>query len=444
MLLIITPILILICTPAHGSEQKLRDHDQKIITHTDIIRHEIPPWVHESRSNLILLLQDTCKLYADLANIVVDFMGDFGYGTWFPDVTIKNKRELDDIMHIIPLSQGRFALNSFPENDIIKIYDTDGNIQHILRHNEEIHHLSPCSQGTKIAASSTNGSINVWNIISDKKACLQDKFSQLLSTVHSETIRLLELPPHNLAIAHDNTLQLWNTQNEKCLLTSHHTQCLTTPLIKLATNNIAFGVHETLRPAMGITLWNTTTGSLFYIRRAHDKSIDAIIALCTGLLATSATTLVKVWDTRKGRLLHTLHSRCGDIEDLCKLPRGNLASGGLDGIDIWDARAGTHIYTFHYTNGHVMTLLRLPGGRLAAGGHGEKITIWDVATGVCLQTLSGHWESVKTLKVLPDGKLLSADTGGLIKIWKSAINPEEFRSKKSEKPQKSPSYCHIS
>jgi WD40 repeat protein len=436
MLLIITPILILICTPAHGSEQKLRDHDQKINTALEVVRHQLPAWVKESRKQLIHMLDETCRIPTDLGNIIVDFMGDFGYGKWFRHATIKNNAPITagKTIHIVPLTQGRFAVSASHEYDTIKVYDADGNLQNTLSHGSEVRHFSSCSDRTGIVTSSLDGRVKMWKLTSDKKAQWCRKFAQPLSS------QFLELGMHRLVIGNASTLQLWDMQNKKCLLTSEHNKSITTPLIKLSTDKIAVGCytisldyHQNHFNWM-LMLWDTTSGSIEYLTSHHNSCINFIASLPNGLAATASyvgNKMIHVWNTHESELLHTLVPLEGYAYSLCALFDGTLASGAYNAIDIWNPTTGALIRTLRdETIQGIDTLLELSCGRLAAGGSGNNITIWDVVQGVCLQTLSGHWESDKTLKVLSDGKLLSADKAREITIWNSAINPEEFRSKK--------------
>jgi WD40 repeat protein len=464
MFIITISLLILISTPAYSAENKLHDHDQKISTAAEVVRHQLPAWVKESRRNLIQLLDKTCKLPTVVGNIIVDMMGDCGYGTWFPQVTINNTIKHERSMCIVTLPHGGFAVTSGSENDTIKVYDADGNLQHTLLNGAEVSNFSACLDGAGIAVNSTNGSINLWKLTSNKEAQLRRKFSQLLSKRQSHQNQFLELQPHRLVIARHDALQLWDTQDKRCLATGDigRRQQIRTPLIKLSTGNIAACCKDTLYAALytgrmnwHIILWNTTTQAVSCIQNVHDREIAAMVALPYGLLATASSSyssfsdslrdkgIIKVWDTETTQLLHTLRSYRGTVHALCALLNNTLASGAYGAIDVWSPTTGARVRTVRdHTMGLVRALLELPCGRLAAGGN--NITIWDVVQGVCLQTLSGHWESVKTLKVLSDGKLLSADKAGKITIWNSAINPEEFRSKKSEKPQKSQSHCRIS
>jgi len=437
---------MLIATPAHGAEEELSDHDQKTNTALNVVRHQPPAWLEKSRNKLILLLQETCKFPTDLGNIIVDMMGDCGYGKWFLHITIKNKLEYRiDKMHIVTLSDGRFAVTS-PKTNIIKVYDSDGNLQDVLQHDSKIYFLSACSDGTGILASCEN-KVYAWTLAAGKKAQLRAEFSEKLSTSGMFN-HLLELSPHRLVIGHAGELQLWNTQNEECIATSRCDKTIKTLLTRISTGDIAFGYKDThleddrnWAVAYGIALWNIRTGALSYIPQAHDNIMSAITALPHGLFATAAHSLpeakapIKVWNSKNNTLLHTLYPQKSRMaHSLVALPDGILASGAYKTIDIWNYITGVCIRTLHNeTMDLVEVLLKLPHGHLAAGGTGKNITIWDVAKGLCLQTLSCS-DDIVTLKVLSDVKLLSRTTNGGITLWGSAIQPETFTLQASQTP----------
>jgi len=464
MLCIIIPLLMLIATPAHSAERELHDSDQKISTESNVTRHKPPAWAEESRKNLILLLQEICNLPTDLGSIIVDMMGDCGYGKLFPHITIKNRLRQHDATRIITLSDERFAVAPYPDKDTIEAYDSDGNLQHILKHGDNILSLYACSNGTGIVANSFKGTVKVWDISPVKKARLRKKFSQLLSTTSHTPNRFLELSPHRLVIGNPHTLRLLDTQNKKYLLTSELNKLISTPLTKLSTENIAVGYDYAI-PMSGIIVWNTTTGALLCVKHAHDGHMRAIAALPYGLLATASyihslqkKEPIKVWNSANGSLLHALYpQQCNMTHSLVALPDGNLAAGSSGLVDIWNPISGTHIRTLHNgTIDIIHTLLPLPHGRLAAGGICQNITIWDVKEGECLQTLFDHNGCSVILKLLSNGNLLSADSCGNIKIWKNTIDhtiapikaprtPPKPRTLQASSPsQKSQSYCRIS
>jgi WD40 repeat protein len=309
-----------------------------------------------------------------------------------------------------------------------------------------VKYLSACLNGAGIAASSDYGIINIWKLKPNKAIPCQ-KLSQMLP----QTGRLQDivvLSPHHLGITRHNTLQIWNTQNKKCIATLQlrPDQFLRISPIKLSTGNIAVCCKAIKPPGSDtncinsdIILWNTTTQAVSCIQNVHDREIAAMVALPYGLLATTAYVgekIITVWDTNACKPLHTLRPYCGNAYSLCALSNGTLASGAYNAIDIWDPIAGKRLRTLHHkTIQSVDTLLELPFGRLAAGSN--NITIWDVAQGVCLQTLPCD-QQIAILKSLSTGALLSADSTGKITIWNSAIHPTAFSH---QKPQ---SYCRIS
>jgi len=452
ILFIITSLFMLIATPAHGAEEELSDHDQKTNTALNVVRHKPPAWLEKSRKQLILMLQETCNFPTVLGEIILDLMGDCGSGKLFPHVTIKNKHKYEGSeMHIVTLSDGRFAVTSCPNSDIIKVYDADGNLQHTLQHGSHMRCLSACSDGAGIAASSTDGGVNIWELNSTKKALLCSEFSHMLSKPGPSKY-LVELSPHRLVVANYCALQLWDTENKTCSLESNFKNSIDTPLIKLSTGNIAVGYYNVSRNNenhqkinWALALWNTTTGALSYIPQAHDNIMSAITALPHGLFATGCPNrelgqkgVIKIWDIEQGKLLHTLVPYHGAPYAFCALPDGTLASGAYNAIDIWNPTTGTRIRTLHHNSiGSVQALLELPYGCLVAGGTGKNITVWDVVKGVCLQELTCSQE-IKMLKTLSNGKLLSADRRGRIKIWDSAIDLAKFPSTSSQ------SHCRIS
>jgi len=442
---IIIPLFMLISTPAHSAERELHDRDRKTNTALNVVLHKPPAWAEESRNKLILLLQEICNLPTDLGNIIVDMMGDCGYGKLFPLATIKNKYHVrGKIISIVTLSHNRFA-EATAEDTIIKIYDAHGNLQHTLEHDAEVLSLSAYSHGTGIVASSSGGNISMWKLIPDKKPRLRREFSQLLSEHQIHENQFLELPPHHLVLGNYSTLQLWNIEKKTCLFKTMHNKHITTPLTKLSTGNIAVGCYSlSLKNQQNqihwmLMLWNTTTNVLSYITSDHNNRMSTITALPHGLVATAnyvGEKIIYVWDTEKGKLLHRLCPYRGHAFSLCALSNGHLASGAYNAIDIWNPSSGARIRTLrNNTMMSVDALLELPCGHLVAGGTGKNITIWDVVKGLCLQTLPCS-DDIVTLKVLSDVKLLSATTNGEITLWNTAIDPEAFTLQASQTPSK--------
>ena len=132
----------------------------------------------------------------------------------------------------------------------------------------------------------------------------------------------------------------------------------------------------------------------------HAKSINCMLELGSGALATGYhDNTVIVWGA-DGCIIHELWGHSGVVQALIELPDGRIASGSWDKtIRVWSAEPGCSreeskcdLLEDHTGGVHVLCLIS--DGRLASGGYDNTVRIWDLGSCECLVILDHtHWVS---------------------------------------------------
>ncbi len=172
-----------------------------------------------------------------------------------------------------------------------------------------------------------------------------------------------------------------------------------------------------------IKLWNLERGVCIKTLCGHTASVDSLVVLPGGLLASGSHKTIKLWDLKRGECTKTLRGHGYFVYSLVVLPSGQLASGSADKtIMVWDVERGSCTKTLSGHTVFVRSLEVLPDGKLVSGSADHTIKLWDVKRGI-LQTLRGHGHSVNSLAVLPSGLLASGAFGEAIKLWEVGCRP---------------------
>jgi WD40 repeat protein len=172
-----------------------------------------------------------------------------------------------------------------------------------------------------------------------------------------------------------------------------------------------------------VKVWDATTGQEIHMLKGHTLGVNAVAFSPDGTRLASAgeDRTVKVWDPATGQLLQTLYGHTLLVLDLAFSPdRSQVASAGADQtVRVWDARTGQEVSTLQGHGNIVMSLAFSPDGtRLASGSQDRTVKLWDVTQSQRATTLRGHQAPVQGVAFSPDGaRLASASADGTAKLW---------------------------
>lgn len=344
--------------------------------------------------NLIHLepLDFTGYLVGNLINLL-SFMGVDLTGYNFSGLTIRQAY----------LKGNNFCSVNFSKSDFINVVFAEkfGGILGVA--------FSP--DGNKIASSSTDGEIRLWQVATGQQL-LQWK-------AHSNWVRSIAFSPDGKTIGSgsaDCSVKIWDTETAECL---HH--CLGH---SSRVWSVVFSPNGELLASSSddqtIRFWKVSTGEYLQSLIGHTGRIRAIAFSSDGhnLVSASDDQTIRIWDVTTGGILRlyglTIRSIVGMSEtDL-------FASSDADRIlKVWKFTTGDSILTLEGHQDEIWTVVvNLSGTTIASGSNDKTIKIWNVATGECSKTLYGHSKDVLSIDFSPNEEMLvSGSNDQTIRLW---------------------------
>jgi WD40 repeat protein len=258
--------------------------------------------------------------------------------------------------------------------------------------------------------------IRIWNI--DRKAEIQQLNGY---TFYNRLLSLVKIKDEMLASGceYDGYIQIWNYTRGKLLKNISHSKSIQ-DLVSLTNGNLASTSAES------ILIWNTTSWQILNTLIGHERIVTCIENVLDDVLATgSFDRTIRFWNTTTGRNTKTLNREIDLTQCLLFLDSGHLASGEKDSfIKIWNFQTDSLVT---YVSGHtqmVTSLVKLKKAHMASTSADMTIKVWnyenaDVVALLC--TLRGHSNHVNALIELPNGYLASGSLDQTVKIWNLAV-----------------------
>jgi WD40 repeat protein len=328
---------------------------------------------------------------------------DFVYSVnYSPDGSRVVTTSADETLKVWEVATGRelFSVNNFDPNDAV--FTPDGQYLAVGDDKEiiimeaasgEIQATAPgpgqnvivllfSPDGTRLAASSSDGDARIWNYDNG-----EIDPNPLLLSGHKSLVAGVSFTPDGRYLAtgsDDGTARVWDISLD---------------------GGREFGTY------------------------AHDSGVIEVAFSPDGswLASTSQDGTAKIWDTATREERFTLKEHEDWVIGVTIHPDGRtLATSSNDGtVRIWDAQTGEErlVIQAHEVNPGFFSGAKgidysADGGRLATGGADQVARVWDADTGEELFALTGHTGTINAVDYSPDGRwLITAGDDGLIKVW---------------------------
>jgi WD40 repeat protein len=287
------------------------------------------------------------------------------------------------------------------------------------------------SDGTTLAAGTTNHEVRVWQVASGK---------QISSYIgHTDWVSSVDFSPDNRRIAsssNDQTIRLWNVETGEGL------EIRQAHLYRV--REVAFSPTDAILASGGgdemVRLWDINTGQCITELKGHTGWIETVAFSPDGtiLASGSADHTVHLWDVKTGQRLQVLQGHTDWIRAVTFDPDGNFVASGANDqtIRLWDIKTGQCLKTLQgHTSNIISVTFSVDGKILASGSSDRTIRFWDIDKGECYKTLRVHNEAVRALVFSPDGRVLAsgsidhtlrlwdATTGQCLKTLQGRTNP---------------------
>ena len=183
-----------------------------------------------------------------------------------------------------------------------------------------------------------------------------------------------------------------------------------------------------------VRLWNPLTGHCLQVLTGHTGIVTSVAFSPDGrsLVSTSGDQTVRIWNVATGTCTQVLHGHAACVWSAVFHPDGQrLFSGGEDNvIRVWDLGSGQCLQTVKAHLAWVRAIALNPTGTLlASGSFDQTIKLWAIAPcesgedplGACQATLMGHHQPLTSLAFSPDGQqLVSGSYDRTVKVWQAA------------------------
>jgi WD40 repeat protein len=292
---------------------------------------------------------------------------------------------------------------------------------HTFMHNSMVSSISLSADGSRLASSSINGKIRLFDVESQK--LLQEQDGGLrLGGVQDGSVALSP-DGHLLAADEQGTLTVRNADNGE--LVFEHKQVVAPICFSPDSRSLA-GTTDA-----GLRIWSTAdwTSRLLgepFIKTSQNRS----------LTFTPDSSRVIFCPTRYGHKLMvwnlTDNTMEGELTGM-DMPCANstdgsiVAAGGWGGeVCVWDLASRRVIKKFRAHNGLVFGVALSPDGKtLATGGNDQVIRLWDTKTFENIRSLKGHHSEIWNLKFSSNGQVLASASKDLsVKLWDWKTQPD--------------------
>lgn len=258
--------------------------------------------------------------------------------------------------------------------------------------------------GSQLATSDTNGSIQIWSLKDGKPLAICAGHNSWVWSVAYSPIQ-----PVLASCGQDHQVRLWDSNTGQCLkLLEGHTGIVT---------SVAFSPDGQLLASTSgdrtIRLWSVATGQCVQILRGHAACVWSAVFHPTRTILFSAgeDNVIRCWDIESGQCIQTLIGHQHWVRALALSPDGqHLLSGSYDQtVKLWDITTGNCLATLA---GHYKPVTAVAfsnnGKTLASSSYDQTVKLWCLDSKQCLQTLQKHTNFVWSIAFHPTQPLLAS------------------------------------
>ncbi len=277
----------------------------------------------------------------------------------------------------------------------------------------ELIHLSPdCSR--VIYATGSESILHLRDAAREREIAVQSG--------HDGTIVLLASSPSGSRVASssaDGTVRVWDGSTGQALAVLR--DCAQPVAAMTWSGDAARLAIQT--PRLDVEVWDVVHGVRISTLKDVEELRFARLSPNGKLLAAGGSSSAQLWDVDAGTKLGSLSSENRHVVSLAFSADGARLAGGTmypqSRVWIWDTATGRALAKMDGHSNTVSAVEFSPDGRrLVSTSHDQTVVIWDSATGQSLSILQGHFDWVTAASFHPDSRrLVSASRDGSLRLW---------------------------
>jgi len=279
------------------------------------------------------------------------------------------------------------------------------------------------ADGTRLATTSRDGTIKVWDVSSAAGS------DWLNLAGHTDRVWSVAYRPDGKQLAtlsFDGSINIWNAVSGKKLRT------IALPGLHSASNASPGGVSYSpdgkrlvYNDVNTTKIVDATSGTeILTLPPFKSPTVDVVFSRDgTQLAIASQDGTIGIYDSNTGNMILEFIASPAGIQRIAFSPDGKrIASANQDGINVWDATTGKQLLTYsgHGEGVRSSGIAFSPDGKwIASSGNDAAIRVWDSETGAEIFTLIGHTGPTFGVAFSPDGQYLaSSSVDRTVKVWK--------------------------
>ncbi|HLQ29800.1 MAG TPA: serine/threonine-protein kinase [Ktedonobacteraceae bacterium] len=286
-------------------------------------------------------------------------------------------------------------------------------------HTDRIYTLAWSPDGERIASSSLDESVQVWDALTG-----ENMLTYRDNSLHAPAI---VWSPDGKYIASSSGLlsekvQVWDASNGQVsaqhVAHEGHSERVQAIAWSPGGKLIASASEDGM-----VQVWDAASGRSSFIYRGHTMGVKSVAWSPDGKRITSASEdkTVQVWDATTGGNIYVYYAHLDKV-NAATWSRGgsHIASASDDAtVQVWDEATGRKVLSYTGHAGGVTAVAWSPDGiRIASSGLDETVQVWHAISGKMISTYSGHSDWVCALAWSADGKrIASGSWDKTVQVW---------------------------
>ena len=325
-----------------------------------------------------------------------------------------------------------------------------------LRHGDTVTGVAYSPDGTKLASSSTDGSVRVWDLANGRQLAAYRGHPAPTAKDPEKGVDALEAPRigglawsldgRQIASAGLKEAHIWDASTGKLerKLAGKHTSLVRCLAWSADGKRIATGGSDKL-----LVVWDAGTGNALYTSPPMNAPFEAVAFTPSAptIAAADAEGFVVVVNPTEAKAPARVQGAETANQALTQLAYtadgAKMLLAGADRIAKFvtppTATATTAAAPLLKFAGHTDAILGAAVSRdgkfLVTGGKDRTLRLWDAVAGKLLRNLQGHADDITAVAVRPDGKqAASGGADGLIRLWELSADDEHRTTTAAKEP----------